>query len=74
MAVAHTTLLEYLGKKITYDLAVDQSFDPSGYIEESGTVTGVLLELDGNHQFCIKLDGYSDSHEFIRFSDMKFKS
>lgn len=74
MAVAHTTLLEYLGKKITYDLAVDQSFDPSGYIEESGTVTGVLLELDGNHQFCIKLDGYSDSYEFIRISDIKFKS
>ena len=74
MAVAHTTLLEYLGKKITYDLAVDQSFDPSGYIEESGTVTGVLLELDGDHQLCIKIDGYLDNHEFVKFSEIRLKS
>lgn len=73
MAVAHTTLLEYLGKKITYDLAVDQSFDPSGFIEETGTVTGVLLELDGDHQLLIKLDGF-DYHEFIKFSEIKLKS
>ncbi|RKG47027.1 hypothetical protein D7V64_17240 [Acinetobacter cumulans] len=74
MTVAHTTLLEFLGKKITYDLAVDQSFDSSGYIQESGTVTGVLLELDGDHQLCIKLDGYTDSHEFVKFSEIKLKS
>lgn len=73
MAVAHTTLLEFLGKKITYDLAVDQSFDPSGIVQESGTVTGVLFELDGNHQLCVKFDNY-DSYEFIRFSEMKIKS
>lgn len=73
MAVAHTTLLEFLGKKITYDLAVDQSFDPSGYIEESGTVTGVLLELDGDHQLCVKFDDY-DYHEFVKFSEIKLKS
>jgi hypothetical protein len=74
MAVAHTTLLEFLGKKITYDLAVDQSFDPSGYIEESGTVTAVLFELDGDHQFCVKIDGFSDTHEFIKLSEIKLKS
>ena len=74
MAAAHTTLLDYLGKKITYVLAVDQSFDPSGYIEESGLVTGVLFELDGDHQFCVKMDGFDDSHEFIKFSEIEIKS
>ena len=74
MAVAHTTLLELLGKHITYDLAVDHSFDSSGFIHESGLVTAVLLEFDGNHQLCVLVDGFDDNHEFIKFSDIKLKS
>jgi hypothetical protein len=73
MADAHTTLLNFLGKKITYDLAVDHSFDPSGFVEETGTVTGVLFELDGDHQLCVKFDDF-DSYEFIKFSEMTIKS
>ncbi|MDN5557742.1 MAG: hypothetical protein L0G58_14280 [Acinetobacter sp.] len=71
MAASHTTLLNYLGKHITYDLAVDQSFHPSGYLKQSGQVTGVLLQLDGNHQLSIKIDGYADFHDFVLFSDIK---
>lgn len=73
MAVAHTTLLQFLGKHIQYQLAVDTSFDVSGFVNESGKVTGVLLELDGDHQLCVKVDGY-DNHEFIKFSDIKLLS
>lgn len=73
MADANTTALHFLGKKITYDLVVDHSFDPSGFIEESGLVTGVLIELDGDHQLCIKLDGY-EYHEFVKFSEIRIKS
>lgn len=71
MAASHTTLLNYLGKHITYDLAVDQSFHPSGYLRQSGQVTGVYLKLDGNHQFSIKIDGYSDFDDFVFLSDIK---
>jgi hypothetical protein len=72
MTAAHTTLLEYLGKYITYDLAVDHSFDPSGYVQESGQVTGVFIELNGNHQFRVKFDN-SDNYEFVSLSDIKLK-
>ncbi|MDA4972958.1 hypothetical protein PGK32_18665 [Acinetobacter baumannii] len=70
MAVAHTTLLEFLGKHIKYQVAVDTSFDESGFVEESGFVTGVLFEVNGDCQFCVKIDGY-DYEEFILFSKMK---
>jgi len=73
MADANTTALHFLGKKITYDLVVDHSFDPSGFIEESGFVTGVLIELDGDHQLCIKLDGY-EYYEFVKLSEIHIKS
>ena len=45
MAASHTTLLEFLGKHITYDLVVDHSFDQSGYLRQAGLVTGVLFYL-----------------------------
>lgn len=70
MTVAHTTLLEFLGKHIKYQVAVDTSFDESGFVEESGLVTGVLFELNGDFQLCVKIDGY-DYEEFINFSKMK---
>ena len=73
MAVAHTTLLEFLGKKITYDLVVDHSFDPSGYIQESGTVTGVLFDLHGDHLLRVKFDDIDDYGD-IRFAEMKIHS
>lgn len=72
MTIAHTTLLEYLGKHITYDLAVDQSFDPSGYVQESGQVTGVFIALNGDHQFRIKFDNF-DNYEFVHLSDIRLK-
>lgn len=72
MAVAYTTLLEYLGKYITYDLVVDHSFDSSGCIHESGQVTGVFIELNGNHQFQIKFDN-SDDFSFVNLSDIQIK-
>ena len=67
MTVAHTTVLELLGKHIKYQVAVDTSFDESGFVEESGLVTGVLFELNGDFQLCVKIDGY-DYEEFINFS------
>jgi hypothetical protein len=70
MTVAHTTVLELLGKHIKYQVAVDTSFDESGFVEESGLVTGVLFELNGDFQLCVKIDGY-DYEEFINFSKMK---
>lgn len=70
MAVANTTFLQFLGKSISYQVSVDKSFDASGFVAESGLVTGVLFELDGSFQFCIKLDGY-DYEEFIPYSNMK---
>lgn len=72
MTAAHTTLLQFLGKKITYDLVVDHTFDSSGYIQCSGTVTGVLLELNGDHHFSVKVDGY-DYSELIKFSEIRLK-
>ncbi|MFM2315635.1 MAG: hypothetical protein RLZZ04_4913 [Cyanobacteriota bacterium] len=70
MTVAHTTVLELLGKHIKYQVAVDTSFDESGFVEESGLVTGVLFELNGDFQLYVKIDGY-DYEEFINFSKMK---
>ena len=73
MAVSHTTLLDYLGKQITYDLTVDQSFDLSGVVEEFGFVTGVLFDLNGDHLLRVKFDDL-DSYEDIRFSEIKIKA
>lgn len=72
MTALHTTLLEYLGKHITYDLAVDHSFDSSGCVEESGIVIGVFIALNGNHHFCVKFDN-SDNSDFVDLSDIKLK-
>lgn len=70
MTVAHTTLLEFLGKHIKYQVAVDTSFDESGFVDQSGLVTGVLFELNGDFQLFVKIDGY-DYEEFIHYSKMK---
>ncbi|MEG0198225.1 MAG: hypothetical protein RR676_13715 [Acinetobacter sp.] len=51
-------------------MAVDTSFDESGFVDESGLVTGVLFELNGDFQLCVKIDGY-DYEEFIHYSKMK---
>ena len=72
MAVAHTTLLQYLGKNITYDVAVDQSFDPSGFVEESGFVTAVLFDLHSDHMLSVKFDDF-DSYDDLKFSEIKIK-
>ena len=71
MAASHTTLLELLGKHITYDLVVDHSFDQSGYLRQAGLVTGVLALLDGDHQLLIVVDGYPDNSDFIKLSEVK---
>lgn len=74
MAVSHTTLLEFLGKHITYDLVVDLSFDQSGSLRQSGFVTGVLALLDGDHELLVVLDGYPDKPDFIKLSQVKILS
>lgn len=71
MAVSHTTLLEFLGKHITYDLVVDHSFDQSGYLRQTGLVTGVLVLFNGDHELLILVDGYPDKSDSIKLSEVK---
>nr|WP_032072967.1 hypothetical protein [Acinetobacter sp. M131]AGC70586.1 hypothetical protein [Acinetobacter sp. M131] len=68
MAVSHTTLLNYLGKQVTYRLPANPSIHPSGFKQDSGQVVGVLLMLDGDHQVVVRLHEHYD--EYVRFSDM----
>lgn len=70
MTVEHTTLLQYLGKHIKYQLSVHESFDSSGFISESGVVISVNIELSGDHQLCLKIDGYAYD-EFVSLSEMR---
>lgn len=74
MAVSNSTLLEFLGKHITYDLVVDRSFDQSGILRQSGFVIGVLALFDGDHQLLVVVDGYPDEPDFIKLSEVKILS
>ena len=72
MAVSHTTLLDYLGKEITYQLPANPSIYSSGFKKESGQVIGVLCMLDGDHQLVVRLAEHYD--EYVRLSEMQFIS
>lgn len=59
MAVAHTTVLEMLGKEVSFSVLLDEQikcFFPEG-IQVTGDVQEVIIALDGNHQILV-LDEY----------------
>lgn len=68
MVVSYTTLLDYLGKQITYRLPANPSIHLSAFKQYSGQVIGVVFMLDGDHQLIIRLD--KDYDEIVRFSEI----
>lgn len=68
MTVAHTTLLNYLGKHITVDVPVPIEYKASGFEQISGIVDSVVIHLDGNHQFA-----FADS-DYYFFDKVRIKS
>ena len=55
MTVANTTVLELLGKDISFSVIMAdeiKEFFPDG-IFESGTVEAVLIHLSGNHEILV---------------------
>tara|TARA_A100001015_G_scaffold208731_1_gene233595 strand:- start:425 stop:631 length:207 start_codon:yes stop_codon:yes gene_type:complete len=58
MAVAHTTVLELLGKQVSFVYFIESS---SGVysLSYSGTVLDVIVSLSGEHQISIGSDFYS---------------
>ena len=58
MTVAHTTLLNYLGKYITVDVPASVEYKESGFEQLSGVVVSVNFELDGKHCFCFEGSDY----------------
>ena len=55
MTVANTTVLELLGKDISFSVIMAdeiKEFFPDG-IFESGTVEAVLIQLSGNHEIFV---------------------
>ena len=53
MAVSHITLLQYLGKNITFKYPCPLHYDSSGFTYLSGKVISVSIELNQNHQICV---------------------
>ena len=72
MTVAHTTVLSYLGKSISFQYPVPVAFDRSGFMQRIGKVIAVCVELDGDHQLCIDF-GKDDAH-FFSFTDLVIQS
>lgn len=68
MTVAHTTLLNYLGKHITVDVPVPIEYKASGFEQISGIVDSVVIHLDGNHEFAL-----ADS-DYYFFDKVRIKS
>ena len=55
MTVANTTVLELLGKDISFSVILKdeiKQYFPGG-IFESGTVEAVLIQLSGNHEILV---------------------
>lgn len=58
MAVAHTTVLELLGKQVSFVRLID--YRSTVYsLSYSGTVLDVIVSLSGDHQISIGSDFYS---------------
>lgn len=72
MAVAHTTVLSYLGKHISFETSVPLDYDQSIFVHRSGKVISVLIELDGDHKLCV--DYGNDNAHFFSLTDMKINS
>ncbi len=68
MTVAHTTLLNYLGKHITVDVPVPVEYDQSGFEQISGVLSYIVIHLDGNHEFAL-----ADS-DYYFFDKVRIKS
>lgn len=72
MVVAHTTVLSYLGKSISFQYPVPVDCDCSVFTQQTGTVVAVCVELDGDHQLCI--DFGEDGAHFFSFTDLVIQS
>lgn len=69
MAVAHTTVLEMLGKEVSFSVVLNdelKSFFPGG-VHVTGDVQEVIIALNGNHQILV-------SDEFYELSRIELKS
>jgi urease beta subunit len=65
MAVAHTTVLELLGKQVSFNLSI--LFESNAYLlTYTGTVVEVIISLSGDHQISIGSDFHylSDLQDF----------
>lgn len=72
MAVAHTTLLEYLGKYVTFKVPVPIGSDQSLFRQVTGKVISVDIDLGGKHSLCILYDELGDSSEYFLYAEMIF--
>lgn len=74
MTVAHTTLLAYLGKYITFKFPCPTDYNESGFDQVSGKVISVCIQLNKRHALCVLPDENIDSADFYEFSKMVFLS
>ena len=66
MAVVHTTVLELLGKQVSFTRSFE--IDSFAYsIDYSGTVTAVVINLSGEPEFFVDEQG-----SFCFFSNTRF--
>ncbi|WP_151840879.1 hypothetical protein [Acinetobacter soli] len=65
MAVEHTTVLELLGKQVSFDLLYPYHSNVYS-LSYSGTVIDVIISLSGQHSICIGSDFHylSELHNF----------
>lgn len=68
MTVAHTTLLDYLGKHITVSVPVPIEYKESGFEQISGVVDSVVIHKNGNHEFAL------EDSDYYCFNDVLIKS
>lgn len=71
MAVAHTTLLEYLGKEVTFKVTLPTDSDQSVFQQITGKVITVAFELNGKHSLCV-LSEQAVAPFFYVYEDMIF--
>lgn len=69
MTAAHTTVLSFLGKQISFQTSVS-SHDKPIFVRRSGKVISVVIDLHGDHQLCV--DYGNDNAHFFSFNDMQF--
>lgn len=71
MTVAHTTLLGYLGKYITFKHPVPVEYKESGFDQFHGKVISVCIELNGRHALCVLYDEKHDCAEFFEYDKIE---